>query len=87
MKRGRSPRNLRTGGTSSILCSARREGVSVSVDGRKIVDWKGRFNRLSNFPDSSVNNPQALYLCANQSKVAFSKIVLTPVSGRGEKLR
>ncbi len=75
------------GATSRVEVKVRRAGVSVSVDGRAVIDWKGSFGRLS-LPDGwKVPNPRALFVAAWGSRYRFTRIVLVPVSGPGTPLR
>jgi len=72
---------------STIECSVRKTGVKMVVDGVTIFDWSGDFNRLTNFSMLKVPNPKAIYVSGWESKYRFSKMILTPVTGKGERLR
>jgi hypothetical protein len=72
---------MKTRKPALIVCSIRKEGVTVTVDGRKIVDWKGPSSKLSAFPEMSVPDPRALYLGAD-SRYAVTRILLTPAKSR-----
>jgi hypothetical protein len=72
---------------STVVCSVRKEGVTVTIDDRKIVDWKGPFSRLKNFPEFQVPNPRALCIGSYGAVCVFTKVALTPVSGQGKRLR
>ena len=72
---------------NTIICSVRKDGVTLSVDGNKVLDWKGNLNRLTEAYLWKTKTPKALLIGAWGSQVRFTKIVLTPVSGSGKKLK
>lgn len=73
--------------TCTIVCAVRRTGVTVTVDGRKIIDFKGDYARLTMDSFFVVPNPQALFLGAWRSQCVVTKLTLTKVSGQGKLLR
>jgi hypothetical protein len=72
---------------ATILYTVHHDGVGVTVDGKKVIDWKGSYSRLSNAGELTVPNPRALFIGCFDSKWVISKLILTPVSGDGKKLR
>jgi hypothetical protein len=75
------------GAEITLEFQVRKAGVTVIAGGKRIIEWKGSFNRLS-LPDGwKVKNPNALFLAAWGSHYQFSRISLTPVSGTGSPLR
>ena len=78
---------LRNGRPSAILCSVRKEGISVAVDGRKIVEFRGSPTRLTNPAELRTSNSGAVYFGCQDSKCTAAKMTLTTVSGKGRKLR
>jgi hypothetical protein len=72
---------------STVICSVRKEGVKLTVDGRVVLDWKSTTGKLTNDPLWTVPNPKALYIGCWSSKYVISKLALTPVTGRGKRLR
>jgi hypothetical protein len=72
---------------STIVCAVRKDGVSVTIDGQKVVSFKGNFDRLSNADLLRMPNPRALYLGCNDGLCTFSKATLTVVSGQGKVVR
>jgi hypothetical protein len=74
-------------GPSTIICSLRKEGVTVTVDGKKIVDWKGNYSRLGTIPEFKIPNARALCIGAYGAACAFTKVALTPVTGDGKRIR
>ena len=72
---------------STILCSIRKEHVVVTVDGKRIIDWKGEFKRLSQkraplAPDKRITSFTCWF-----SRFKLSKIELKVISGRSRSLR
>jgi hypothetical protein len=70
----------------TIVCSVRKDGVTVSVDEKKLISYKGNLDRLSNASCLKVPNPRALFVGSNFCGYAISKLSLKPVSGQGKKL-
>lgn len=73
--------------TCTIVCAVRRKSVTVTVDGKKIIDYKGEYSRLSMDSLFQVPNPQALFLAGWASQSVVTKLTLTKVSGQGKILR
>lgn len=79
---------IRNARSFRILAAVRDAGVTVTVDGERVVDWKGEFSRLSPSPVWRPRSPGApLFVGADSSRVRFQGIILKPVSGQGEPLR
>ena len=78
---------LKNNQASTIICSVRKDGFKMTVDGKTVIDWKGSYSRLSNDGGWGVPNSNALYFGCYNCKVTVSKMFLTPVSGRGKRLR
>jgi len=77
---------LSIGKPVTVVCSVRKEEITVNIEGRKFTSYKGGFDRLSNPDFFKVPNTKALYVGANWCRVAISKMILTPISGQGKKL-
>lgn len=77
------PNGLRT---ATIVCSIRKSGLTLAVEGKKLVDWKEPA-RLSLFGGWSVPNRNSFFLASSSPRVAISQIMLTPITGQGKKLR
>ena len=77
---------LKNGRSSVVVCSVRKEGVSMTVDGNLIFDWKGDYSRLGNIRPLTVPYRRALYINSFYCVYRFSKMTLKPVSGRGKRL-
>jgi len=78
---------LANGKPSMIQIAVRKAGVNVTVDGKVIVSFQGNYGRLTNGAGWKVPNPKALFIGGWGSRIHFTKIVLTIVSGQGKKLR
>lgn len=78
---------LKDGRPSTILCAVRRESLTVSIDGRKILEYKGSWSRLSEGENLRMPDPRALGLGYHEGRVTLLKATLTPLSGSGQKLR
>jgi len=78
---------IRKGAASTILCSVRKDGVKVMVDGKKVIEWKGDYSRLTLSPEQAVSNPQILFLACMKTRYLISKMQLTSVSGEPKRLR
>ncbi|HVE39025.1 MAG TPA: hypothetical protein VNM14_04000 [Planctomycetota bacterium] len=75
------------GKTCNVLASVRRTKILVLVDGKKVVDWKASYRRLSIDTASwGVPNKKAMFL-ASWSNHHISKLTLVPITGQGQRLR
>lgn len=73
------------GKTSTILCEVRRAGVSVTVDGKKIIDWQGDLGRLSLFPRWKDSQRGPLFIGSWTSPYRIHRVTLKTVSSGGKK--
>ena len=71
----------------TIICKVRRSGVSVSVDGKTVIDWNGDYGKLTNLRYLTVPNPKGLYISSVKCIYHFYKYELKPVRGRGKRVR
>jgi hypothetical protein len=71
----------------TFLCSVRKGSVLLTLDGKKFLEWKGDFKRLSGDSRYPHPNPEAILIGAWSSEYQISKMILTPVSGSGKRLR
>lgn len=72
---------------AAVKCSVRKGRVTVTVEGRAVVDWSGDFKRLSSAASWAPSNPRAMHLGTFDSEYVFTSISVTPVSGPGRTLR
>ena len=71
----------------TVLCSVRKGSIQVSVDGRTLIRWRADYGRVSLPTKWQVSDKRLGFLGSWKSSFHFSRIVLTPVSGRGSPLR
>jgi hypothetical protein len=71
----------------TVVVSVRKSGVTASVDSKVIFNWQGDYKRLTPSPVFKPRDPKMLVVGAFDSRVLFTKIILTPISGQGKKLR
>lgn len=72
---------------AQIVCAVRKDRITVSVDGRKIIDWAGDSGKLSAYRGWAVPEPRALFVGSYESGFRVQNLVLSPVSGTAHLLR
>ena len=72
---------------SKLLCSVRKDKITLTCDDKTILDWSGDPNRLAVQSAFAVPNNRVLFLASMRSVFTIDKIVLTPVTGEGKRLR
>ncbi len=77
----------KVGTPCTAVCTVRKTGVTVTVDGKPYVQFPGPYSRLTPSPVWRTKTPRALLLGAYESRVVFTKAHLYPLSGQGKKLR
>ncbi len=77
---GRSGRVLLPNKIAKILCSVRKDRVTVACDGQTLVDWKGGSQRLSLPTDWQLPKKNVGYLGSQRSMFQFLKVTLIPVT-------
>lgn len=80
-------RFLAPSGRSTLVYSVRKSSLLLTVDGKKVIDWKGNFSRVALGGAYVPRNKNCLFLGSFVSSFAFSEISLMPVSGNGKFLR
>jgi hypothetical protein len=78
---------LKPGRPVSLLFSVRRDGLSLSVDGKVLFSWKGALSRLSYNEEYAIPNRKALMVAWHSGGFRVKKMELLPLSGLGRKLR
>lgn len=71
----------------TILCQVRRTGVSVLLDGKKVMDYKGDGGSLGVGSQWVVPSKEAPFIGSWTTSFTISKISITPVTGAGKRLR
>ena len=78
---------LRQGHPTTLLVSVRRDGLSLTAEGKLIFSWKGVLNRLSFNDEYAMSNPKAMMLAWHAGGFRVKKMELLPISGSGKRLR
>jgi hypothetical protein len=65
-----------------ILLSVRRHAVNVSIDGAKIIDWKGDPAELKLIPGYRIPDRQALFIGSWDTILAIDELALIPITGK-----
>lgn len=64
---------------SQAIVTVKKDGVTVSVDGRTVIRWRGSADRLSLSDYWKTPNPSALFLGAYNCRYRFHRITLEPL--------
>lgn len=72
---------------SQIVCTVRKDSVTVTCDGHELLTWQGDPKRLSLSDYWKTPHDNALFLGTYESRFRFSRVTLVPLSGEGRKLR
>jgi len=75
-----------SGRAVTLLFSVRRTRITISADGKPFIDWVADYKKLSLQDYWKIPNAKTLGLGGMQANI-FSKVILTPISGQGKKLR
>ncbi|MBC7816429.1 MAG: hypothetical protein IAG10_06005, partial [Planctomycetaceae bacterium] len=78
---------LMKGRPSQIVCTVRKDSVTVTCDSHELIHWQGDPKRLSLSDYWKTPTDSALFLGAYDCRYRFSRATLTPLSGEGRKLR
>src|SRR5204863_2430934 len=70
----------------TLLFSVRRTRLTVSADGKTLIDWQADYKKLSLQDYWRIPNGKALGI-GGMAGGTFSKVSLTAISGQGKKLR
>jgi hypothetical protein len=71
---------------SQIVCTVRKNSVTVNVDGQEIIHWQGEPSRLGLSDYWNTPTPNALFLGAYDCRYRFTRVTLSPISGTGKNL-
>lgn len=75
------------GRPAQVICSVRKTGVQVQVDGRSVIDWTGEPTQLSLGDYWETPHKETLFLGAYDCRYRVSRLTLTPRSGEGKAAR
>ncbi len=71
---------------AEIVCTVLADGVTVTVDGKPWIDWKGAPDRLSLSDYWQTPRQEALFLGAYDCRYRFLRATLEPLAGVGRSL-
>ena len=71
---------------SQVVVTATKSSVTVAVDGRTVIHWRGSPDRLSLSDYWSTPNEQALFLGSYDCRYRFHRVTLEPLAGDGKTL-
>lgn len=80
-------RLLVKGRPSQIVCTVRKQSVTVTCDGYEVISWQGDSKQLSLSDYWKTPTEQAMFLGAYDCRYRFHRVTLTPLGGNGKKLR
>jgi hypothetical protein len=73
--------------SSQVICSIRKNGVTVQVDGRIALQWTGEAKQLSLSEYWETPHKESLFLGTYDCRYRVSKLALVTHSGTGKPLR
>lgn len=71
---------------SQIICTVRKGGVQVSVDGQTIIEWTGAPSQLSLSEYWKTPHENTLFVGAYDCRYRFYRITLAPITGEGRRI-
>lgn len=77
---------LRQGRPSTIICTVRRDSVTVTCDGREIIRWLGKPEQLSLSDYWKTPTENALFVGAYDCRYRFERLTLTPILGNARQI-
>lgn len=80
-------RVVENGKKVEIRASVRKDRLTITLDGKPLVDWKADWSRVSLFEDWEVPDKGALFLGSWTAPWHVHALELTPVTGEGRRTR
>ena len=80
-------RQLQNNKPATFEFKVRKNGVTALVDGKTLIRWSGDYGKLKISWRWPMPDRRLLFLGHDKGATSYSKIVLTPVSGSGRRLR
>ncbi len=71
----------------TLVCSVRKNGVTVTADSKKIIEWKGDPKRLSQAAWWKVRRSDVLYVGSFNARFLIRKLSVVELSGKGKRTR
>lgn len=84
---------LQGGQAALILCQVRRGSLRVLINGERMIDWSGNFDRFSMHPNVAIRNTRGLFLGSwrggpeRRTDFVIRRIEVTPLSAPGRFVR
>jgi hypothetical protein len=72
---------------SQIICTVKKDSVTVTCDGQELINWRGDSKRLSLSDYWKTPHDNSLFLGAYDCRYRIHRVTLTPLSGAGKRLR
>jgi len=72
---------------SALRVAIRKDRVTVTVDDKKVIDWKADYERLTLYPGWRVPHKNVLFLGSWTAVFRFDTLDLHAVTGKGRALR
>jgi hypothetical protein len=72
---------------SCLVCTVRKDSVTVTCDGHPLLEWQGDPQELSLSDYWKTPHENVLFLGAYNCRYRFSRVTLVPLSGPGKPLR
>lgn len=79
-REGLHGRLLTNGKESTFVYTVRRNAVQVTIDGRKVIDWRGDSGRFSMVEGYQLPDKTRLALCEYETVCRIKKIELKPIA-------
>jgi hypothetical protein len=71
----------------TITVSVRRDRIQTWVEGRRVLDWKANYTRLSLWPSWTMPRRDTLFLGSWTGRRLFHSLTLYPITGEGRPIR
>jgi hypothetical protein len=84
---GRKGKVFPDSGTVDIRCEVRARSIGVWADGVELLKWEGNPRNLSFDPSFELPDKKTIGLGAYNSSFRVTKLVLTPVTGEGRRIK
>ena len=77
---------FKQGQQRTVVCTCRRNSLTVQADGKNLLEWQGDYNTLS-AEGSGTPDGRSLRIVSRNSHFVITKIELTVISGTGRTVR
>ena len=77
---------FKRGQISQVVVTVRANGIQMMVDGRRLINWKGKAERLSLSDYWATPDKRAMFLGAYDCRYRFHRVTLETLAGEGQQL-